>query len=97
MKYDLTFFPSNNIQADIDKITHAESLGLDGVWTAEVAHNPFFPLTLGAKQTRNIQLGTQIAVAFPRTPMVTAQIATIRRTVYSRIRHTGSRSYNPTF
>lgn len=75
MKYDLTFFPTNNIQADIDKIAHAESLGLDGVWTAEVAHNPFFPLTLGAKQTHNIQLGTQIAVAFPRSPMVTAQIA----------------------
>lgn len=75
MKFDLTFFPGNNIRADLDLIKQAEALGLDGVWTAEVAHNPFFSLTLGAKETGKINLGTQIAVAFPRSPMVTAQIA----------------------
>lgn len=75
MKYDMTFFPSNNIRADLEQIKQAEALGFDGAWSAEVAHNPFFPLTLGAKETSTIQLGTQIAVAFPRSPMVTAQIA----------------------
>ena len=75
MKYDMTFFPSNDIRADREHIIQAEALGFDGVWSAEVAHNPFFPLTLGAKETSKIQLGTQIAVAFPRSPMVTAQIA----------------------
>ena len=75
MKYDMTFFPSNDIRADLEQIKQAEALGFDGVWSAEVAHNPFFPLTLGAKETNKIQLGTQIAVAFPRSPMVTSQIA----------------------
>jgi len=75
MKFDLTFFPGSNIHADLDLIKQAETWDLDGVWTAEVAHNPFFPLTLGAKETSKINLGTQIAVAFPRSPMVTAQIA----------------------
>jgi probable F420-dependent oxidoreductase len=75
MKYDMTFFPSNDIRADRQSIKQAEALGFDGIWSAEVAHNPFFPLTLGAKETSKIQLGTQIAVAFPRSPMVTAQIA----------------------
>jgi probable F420-dependent oxidoreductase len=75
MKFDMTFFPSNNIHTDMEQIKQAEALGFDGAWSAEVAHNPFFPLTLGAKETDKIQLGTQIAVAFPRSPMVTAQIA----------------------
>ena len=75
MKYDMTFFPSNDLRADMEHIKQAEVMGFDGVWSAEVAHNPFFPLTLGAKETSEIQLGIQIAVAFPRSPMVTAQIA----------------------
>ncbi len=75
MKFDMTFFPSNDLRADMGHIQQAEALGFDGAWTSEVAHNPFFPLTLGAKETQTIELGTQIAVAFPRSPMVTAQIA----------------------
>lgn len=75
MKFDMTFFPSNDLRADMGYIQQAEAMGFDGAWTSEVAHNPFFPLTLGAKETQTIELGTQIAVAFPRSPMVTAQIA----------------------
>jgi len=75
MKFDMTFFPSNKLSADMQSIQQAEALGFDGAWSSEVAHNPFFPLTLGATETSTIQLGTQIAVAFPRSPMVTAQIA----------------------
>ncbi len=75
MKFDMTFFPSGDLIADKEAIKQAEAMGFDGAWTSEVAHNPFFPLTLGAKETDRIELGTQIAVAFPRSPMVTAQIA----------------------
>ncbi len=75
MKFDMTFLPSSNLSADARQIQQAEALGFDGAWSAEVAHNPFFSLTLAAKATRNIQIGTQIAVAFPRSPMVSAQIA----------------------
>ena len=52
----------------------AEELGFDALWTAEAAHDPFFPLVLAAEHTRRIKLGTSIAVAFPRSPMVLAQI-----------------------
>ncbi len=55
--------------------TQAEALGVDALWTSEAAHNPFLPLTLAAARTQRIALGTSIAVAFPRSPMVTAQLA----------------------
>lgn len=74
MKYDITIFPKDlSTAAEIAK--EVEDYGFDGLWTAEVAHNPFLPLALGASVTQRINLGTQIAVAFPRSPMVTAQIA----------------------
>jgi probable F420-dependent oxidoreductase len=52
----------------------AEDMGFDALWTAETSHDPFFPLVLAAEHTRRIKLGTSIAVAFPRSPMVLAQI-----------------------
>lgn len=53
----------------------AEDLGFDALWTAETSHDPFLPLVLAAEHTKRIKLGTSIAVAFPRSPMVLAQIA----------------------
>jgi probable F420-dependent oxidoreductase len=52
----------------------AEEMGFDALWTAEASHEPFFPLVLAAEHTTRIKLGTAIAVAFPRSPMVFAQI-----------------------
>ena len=75
MKLDLRFSPSNDFHRDAAHILRAEQLGLNAAWTAESVHNPFFPLTLAAPHTQSIQLGTQVALAFPRSPMVTAQIA----------------------
>ena len=54
---------------------YLEELGFDTLWTLETQHNPFFPLVLSAEHTRTIKLGTSIAVAFPRSPMVLAHIA----------------------
>ncbi len=53
----------------------ADELGFAALWTPETAHNPFLPLTLAAEHSQRIQLGTAVAIAFPRSPMVTAQIA----------------------
>jgi probable F420-dependent oxidoreductase len=53
----------------------AEAVGAGAVWTSETGHNGFLPLVLAAEHTRRIQLGTAVAIAFPRSPMVTAQIA----------------------
>jgi probable F420-dependent oxidoreductase len=53
----------------------AEEMGFAGLWTTEVKHDPFLPLAVAAVQTERIQLGTSIAVAFPRSPTVTAYTA----------------------
>ena len=52
-----------------------EGQGYDGLWTAETAHDPFFPLLLASQHTERVELGTGIAVAFARNPMNLAQIA----------------------
>ena len=51
-----------------------EEVGYSGLWTAETAHDPFLPLVLAAEHTQEIELGTQIAVAFARNPMLLANI-----------------------
>jgi probable F420-dependent oxidoreductase len=74
MKFDVTLFPDDlNKIPDISR--RVEDMGFDGLWTAEAQHNPFLPLVLTANVTKRIEMGTAIAVAFPRSPMVTAQIA----------------------
>ncbi len=53
----------------------AEALGFDVLITPETGHDPFFPLLIAAEHTQRIKLGTSVAIAFPRSPFVTAQIA----------------------
>ncbi|MFN8544446.1 MAG: TIGR03617 family F420-dependent LLM class oxidoreductase [Candidatus Binatia bacterium] len=53
-----------------------EAQGFDGVLLPEAGgHDPFLPLAIVAEHTKRITLRTGVAVAFPRSPMVTAQIA----------------------
>jgi probable F420-dependent oxidoreductase len=53
----------------------ADGAGFDGIWTFETAHEPFLPLVLAAEHSSRLSLGTSIAVAFPRSPTILAQIA----------------------
>ncbi|KPM50929.1 F420-dependent oxidoreductase [Frankia sp. R43] len=53
----------------------AEECGFDRMISAEVAHDPFLPMTLAAAATTRISLGTGIAVAFARSPMTVAVTA----------------------
>lgn len=52
-----------------------ERIGFDAVWTVEAGHDPFLPLSQIAQATRAIFMGTNIAVAFARSPMSMAQVA----------------------
>jgi probable F420-dependent oxidoreductase len=52
-----------------------EKAGLDGVVALENQHNPFLPLAAAALVTERIQLGTAVAMAFPRSPTITAMEA----------------------
>ncbi|MGK2866728.1 MAG: LLM class F420-dependent oxidoreductase [Mycobacterium sp.] len=51
-----------------------EQQGYDGCWTGEIDHDPFLPLLLAAEHTTRLQLGTSIAVAFARNPMLIANL-----------------------
>jgi probable F420-dependent oxidoreductase len=52
-----------------------EAAEFGGLWFAEVAHNPFLPSAISALATESITIGTAVALAFPRSPMVAAQAA----------------------
>ncbi len=53
-----------------------EELGFDGILVPEAGgHDPFFPLLLAAHETQRVSLRSGVAVAFPRSPLVMAQIA----------------------
>jgi probable F420-dependent oxidoreductase len=74
MKVDSYFPPSPPAHAT-DAARRAEDLGFDGFFTAETSHDPFIPLAFAARASDSLALGTAIAVAFPRSPMMTAQVA----------------------
>ncbi len=74
MKFDVTVFADDLNQAS--RLANAvEAQGFDGLWVAEAAHNPFLPLAHAALATERISLGTAIAVAFPRDPLLMARTA----------------------
>jgi len=52
-----------------------EELGFDTATVPEAGHDPYLPLAIVAEHTRHITLGTNVAISFPRSPMVTAQLA----------------------
>ncbi len=52
-----------------------EEMGYDGVATQENRYGPFLPLAVAAVSTRKLELATGVAIAFPRSPMVTASAA----------------------
>lgn len=53
----------------------AEADGFDGVTTPELAHDPFIPLAMGALGSSKIELASSVAIAFPRSPMIVANLA----------------------
>ena len=74
MKFDVTVF-AEDLNGASRLARAVEEFGFDGLWVAEAAHNPFLPLAHAALATDRISLGTAIAVAFPRSPLLMAQTA----------------------
>jgi probable F420-dependent oxidoreductase len=52
-----------------------EQLGYDGLVVEETKDDPFLIMALAAQTTTRIHLGTSVALAFPRSPTVTAMTA----------------------
>ena len=66
--------PNNDLPGVPELIAAIERAGYDGVSVAENAHNPFLPLAVAAVHSERIQLATGVAIAFPRSPMMTANL-----------------------
>ncbi|WP_234798415.1 LLM class flavin-dependent oxidoreductase, partial [Mycobacterium tuberculosis] len=64
----------NQLARAADAAVALERNGFDGGWTAEASHDPFLPLLLAAEHTSRLELGTNIAVAFARNPMIVANV-----------------------
>jgi probable F420-dependent oxidoreductase len=52
-----------------------QAAGFAGLWVTESVHNPYIASALAAAAADGLMIGTNVAVAFPRSPMVTAQAA----------------------
>jgi len=75
MKVDYYLMPGTSLSFVEEEARRAAALGYDGFFAAETSHDPFLPLVLASKAAPDLIMGTAIAVAFPRSPMVTANVA----------------------
>lgn len=66
---------SSNLRGTAAAARAIEAAGYDGLWTAEAGHDPYLACAIAATETERVAIGTNIAVAFPRSPLVHAQIA----------------------
>ncbi len=53
----------------------AEADGYDAVQSNELKHDPFIPLAFAALATQRVELATSVAISFPRSPMIVANLA----------------------
>ena len=67
--------PKLDLASVRDGAREIEHLGFDGFVTGEIKTDPFIPLALAATTTERISLTTAVAIAFPRSPTVTAMMA----------------------
>jgi probable F420-dependent oxidoreductase len=83
----LTSLPQDDLRKTAAAAQAAEAAGYDGALTMENKNDPFLAHAIAAVSTERMQLGTSVAIAFPRSPMVVAntswdlQIASLGRFV----------------
>lgn len=75
MRVEATITAPSSIQELIAHGRELEELGYDTILVPEAGHDPFLPAMILAEHTTRVKIGTGIAVAFPRSPFVTAQLA----------------------
>lgn len=74
MKVDY-YYPPSPPEFAAEAAREASDLGYDGFFTAETQHDPFFPINHAAQAVPDMDFGTAIAVAFPRSPASMAMTA----------------------
>jgi probable F420-dependent oxidoreductase len=68
----LNTLPQDDLREAAAAAQAAEAAGYDGLLTMENKHDPFLAHAIAAVNTQRIELGTSVAIAFPRSPMVVA-------------------------
>lgn len=61
----------------------AERAGFDGLWLPEIQNNPFSTMALALDATSEMEVGSAITLAFPRSPMISAYSAWNLQSDYS--------------
>jgi probable F420-dependent oxidoreductase len=56
-------------------VRRIEALGYSAAIAPEINRDAFLPLAIAAEHTTRLGLGTSVAIAFPRAPMIVAQLA----------------------
>ena len=68
----MTVLPQQDLNDVQQSAQDAELAGYDQISSMENRHEPFMPLGVAAISTKKIKVGTAVAIAFPRSPMVVA-------------------------
>ena len=66
---------TNQLASVAAEAAWAENMGYDSMSSNETAHDSFMPLVLAATSTNKAILETRVAIAFPRSPMISAYLA----------------------
>jgi probable F420-dependent oxidoreductase len=74
MKFDLYLYHPRQEEMAA-RVRQAEVGGFDGLFVAESTADPFQCLAVAAPHASALTLGTSVALAFPRSPMLTAMAA----------------------
>ncbi len=69
-----TSLPNSDLRDVASDAAALEAAGYDGVTTQENRHDPYLPLAVAALNTSTLGLATNVAIAFPRSPMVAANV-----------------------
>ena len=68
----LNTLPQADLRGTAASAIASEAAGYDGLLTMENKHDPFLAHAIAAVNTERVELGTSVAIAFPRSPMVVA-------------------------
>jgi alkanesulfonate monooxygenase SsuD/methylene tetrahydromethanopterin reductase-like flavin-dependent oxidoreductase (luciferase family) len=69
-----TTVPTDDPARAGDVFSRLERIGYDTAFSFEAKHDPFLPLALASQATSTLRLGTAVAIAFARNPMVLANV-----------------------
>ncbi len=75
MAFDVDVVLPPGIEPAREAAKSFEAMGYDGLYTVETTNDPFLDLVMPAVETTRPMLGNNLAIAFARSPYVTAVIA----------------------